>query len=113
MAVYEDLSRRGERLADQACEGVFATHGVPGQLNGAGSLFAFHFTDRPVCDYRSAAAADPRRGHELFLGLLNQGMMLAPRGMGCLYNRPRRGRDRALPRRPGGGSGRAGPAWRG
>ncbi|HZU18190.1 MAG TPA: aspartate aminotransferase family protein [Candidatus Dormibacteraeota bacterium] len=81
--IYEDLNRRGERLADQARE-VFATHGVPVQVNSAGSLFAFHFTDRPVRDYRSAAAADRRRGHELFLGLLNQGVMLAPRGMGCL-----------------------------
>lgn len=81
--IYEDLNRRGERLADRARE-VFATHSVPVQVNGAGLLFAFHFTDRPVRDHRSAAAADPRRAHELFLGLLNQGVMLAPRAMGCL-----------------------------
>jgi glutamate-1-semialdehyde 2,1-aminomutase len=82
-AVYEELNRRGEQLADQARE-VFATHRVPVQVNSAGSLFAFHFTERPVRDYRSAAVADAGRAHELFLGLLNEGVMLAPRGMGCL-----------------------------
>ena len=81
--VYDELNRRGERLAEQARE-VFAKCGVPVQVNNAGSLFAFHFTDRPVIDYRSAAAADRDKARELFLGLLNAGILLAPRGMGAV-----------------------------
>ena len=82
-AVYEELNRRGERLAEQARE-VFATHGVRVQVNNAGSLFAFHFADRPVTDYRSAAAADRVKARQLFFGLLNEGILLAPRGMGAV-----------------------------
>jgi glutamate-1-semialdehyde 2,1-aminomutase len=81
--VYDELDRRGARLAEHARE-VFATHGVPVQVNNAGSLFAFHFTDRPVVDYRGVAVTDKARAHELFLGLLNEGVLLAPRGMGAV-----------------------------
>lgn len=81
--VYSDLNRRGERLAEQARE-IFATHGLEVQVNSAGSIFAFHFTDRPVDAPPAAAAADKRRAHELFLALLTEGVMLAPRLMGVL-----------------------------
>ena len=49
-----------------------------------GSLFGVHFTDQPVRDYRSAAAGDRRLAREFFLGMLNHGVLLAPRGMGGL-----------------------------
>jgi glutamate-1-semialdehyde 2,1-aminomutase len=63
---------------------VFASHGVPVQVNSAGSMFALHFTDRPVVDYRSMAAADKKRTRDLFLGLINHGVLMAPRAMGSL-----------------------------
>src|SRR5438477_2219604 len=81
--VYEDLNRNGARGAEQLPE-VFASHDVPVQLNGAGSMFALHFTDRPVVDYRGVASANKEMTHELFLGLVNQGVLIAPRGMGAL-----------------------------
>jgi glutamate-1-semialdehyde 2,1-aminomutase len=81
--VYDDLNRRGARVKDQLSE-VFDSHGVTAQVNGAGSLFAVHFTDRPVTDYRSKATADSRITRDFFLGLVNHGALLAPRAMGAL-----------------------------
>ena len=81
--VFEELNRKGARVCEQLAE-VFASHGVPVQVNGAGSLFALHFADRPVVDYRSVAATNKKRTRDLFLGLVNHGVLMAPRGMGAL-----------------------------
>jgi glutamate-1-semialdehyde 2,1-aminomutase len=81
--VYQDLNRRGARVKDQLSE-VFSSHGVPAQVNGVGSLFAIHFTQTPVTDYRSKATSDDRMTRDLFLGLVNHGVLLAPRAMGAL-----------------------------
>jgi glutamate-1-semialdehyde 2,1-aminomutase len=81
--VYRDLNRQGERVKDQLTE-VFASHGVTAQVNGVGSLFAIHFTDRPVTDYRSKATSDPHMTRDFFLGLVNHGVLVAPRAMGAL-----------------------------
>src|SRR6266566_2857971 len=81
--VYDDLNRKGARVSEQLAE-VFASHDVAVQVNSAGSMFALHFTDRPVVDYRSMAAADKNKTRELFLGLVNHGVLMAPRAMGAL-----------------------------
>lgn len=81
--VYENLNRKGARVAEMLAE-VFASHGVPVQVNAVGSMFALHFTDRPVTDYRGVAAADKKKAREFFLGLVNHGVLIAPRGMGAL-----------------------------
>jgi glutamate-1-semialdehyde 2,1-aminomutase len=81
--VYRDLNRQGERVKDQLAE-VFASHGVTAQVNGVGSLFAIHFTDIPVTDYRSKATSNTWMTHDFFLGLVNHGVLVAPRAMGAL-----------------------------
>jgi glutamate-1-semialdehyde 2,1-aminomutase len=81
--VYQDLNRKGARICEQLAE-VFASHRVPVQVNSAGSMFALHFTERPVVDYRSMAAADKKKARQLFLGLVNHGVLMAPRAMGAL-----------------------------
>ena len=81
--VYEDLNRKGARVFELLSE-VFASHKVPVQVNGVGSMFALHFTDQPVVDYRTMAAADKRKARDLFLGLVNNGVLMAPRAMGAL-----------------------------
>jgi glutamate-1-semialdehyde 2,1-aminomutase len=81
--VYEELNRKGARVSEQLSE-VFASHGVPAQVNGVGSLFAIHFTDRPVVDYRTKASSNQRMTRDFFLGLVNHGVLLAPRAMGAL-----------------------------
>jgi glutamate-1-semialdehyde 2,1-aminomutase len=81
--VYEDLNRRGARVKDQLSE-VFASHGVAAQVNGVASLLAIHFTATPVTDYRSKMTADEGMTRDFFLGLLNHGVLMAPRAMGAL-----------------------------
>ena len=81
--VYDELNRKGARVRDQLTE-VFATHGMPAQVNAAGSLFAIHFTDIPVTDYRSKATSNPKITHDFFLSLVNHGVLMAPRAMGAL-----------------------------
>jgi glutamate-1-semialdehyde 2,1-aminomutase len=81
--VYEALNRKGARIKDQLTE-VFASHGMPAQVNGVGSLFAIHFTDIPVTDYRTKATSNEKITHEFFLALVNHGVLMAPRAMGAL-----------------------------
>jgi glutamate-1-semialdehyde 2,1-aminomutase len=81
--VYEELNRKGARVCEQLSE-VLASHGVRAQINGAGSLFAIHFTDRPVVDYRTKASTNKKMTRDFFLGLVNHGVLVAPRAMGAL-----------------------------
>jgi glutamate-1-semialdehyde 2,1-aminomutase len=81
--VYEELNRKGERVAELLRE-VFASRRIPVQVNSVGSLFALHFSDRPVVDYRGVAASNKERMREFFLALVNHGVLMAPRGMGSL-----------------------------
>jgi glutamate-1-semialdehyde 2,1-aminomutase len=81
--VYEELNRKGARVAEHLSE-VFASRQVAVQVNSVGSLFALHFTDKPVIDYRTMAAANKRMARDLFLGLINHGVLMAPRAMGAL-----------------------------
>ncbi|HET9781893.1 MAG TPA: aspartate aminotransferase family protein [Candidatus Dormibacteraeota bacterium] len=81
--VYDDLNRKGARVAELLRE-VFASHDVPVQVNAVGSLFALHFNADPVVDYRGVAASDKKRMRDFFLALLNHGVLMAPRGMGSL-----------------------------
>lgn len=71
----EELRTRGNAL--------FQRLGVKAQMVGVGSLFNVHFTDEPVTNYRSVAHSDREAGTALALSLMNRGILLAPRGMGC------------------------------
>jgi glutamate-1-semialdehyde 2,1-aminomutase len=82
-AVYEELNRQGARVKDQLTE-VFASHGLPAQVNAAGSLFAIHFTNVPVTDYRTKATSSAKITRDFFLALVNHGVLMAPRAMGAL-----------------------------
>lgn len=72
-----DSARAGLRAALKA-------RGVTGQVSGAGSLFQFHFTATPVTDYASAKSGNADIAFLMFLGMMNRGIQLASRGMGCL-----------------------------
>jgi glutamate-1-semialdehyde 2,1-aminomutase len=89
--VYDELNRKGARVKDQLTE-VFASHGVPAQVNGVGSLLAIHFTDVPVTDYRTKATSNKKITHEFFLALVNHGVLMAPRAMGA-FSTPMGERD--------------------
>lgn len=82
-SVYKELEAGGTQLRARLTE-VFEEVGVKAQVTGLASLFNIHFTDQEIIDYRDAAAADKELASLLFLDLLNRGISLAPRGMGCL-----------------------------
>jgi glutamate-1-semialdehyde 2,1-aminomutase len=63
---------------------ALARASVPAQLTGLGSLFGIHLTDRPVRTYRDAVRSDRGRLHRLYLGLFAEGVLIDPRGVGCL-----------------------------
>ncbi|MBO0686306.1 MAG: aminotransferase class III-fold pyridoxal phosphate-dependent enzyme, partial [Candidatus Dormibacteraeota bacterium] len=81
--VYERLDSLGEGLRGRLAAS-FEARDVPVQVTGDASLFCVHFSDQPVTDYRSLAARSQDRNREFFLRMLNQGVLLAPRGLGAL-----------------------------
>ena len=60
-------------LADAARAG-----GVPVRINRVGSMMTVFFTDRPVTDWDSAAAADTEAFSRFFRGMLSRGVLLPP-----------------------------------
>lgn len=70
----------GERLRSGIQE-IFDRHGIAARVNGIGSLLNVLFTDTDVVDYRSAATSDPALTRAFHLGLLLEGVFIAPRGL--------------------------------
>jgi glutamate-1-semialdehyde 2,1-aminomutase len=82
-AAFERLNGLGE-VARTALRATLAARNVVGQVTGAGSLFQVHFTKTSINDYRSAKTANADAAFLMFLGMMNRGVQLASRGMGCL-----------------------------
>lgn len=80
---YNRLNNMGAALKTKL-DALFASFKLPAQVNQIGSLFNIHFSDKPVNDYTSAAASDKQLMRALYLAMLNHGVILTPRGMGCL-----------------------------
>ena len=57
---------------------------VPVQVTGLGSLFGIHFQDDNLVGYRDIAKADSAFRHNVFLGLLNEGILMAPNLVGAV-----------------------------
>ncbi len=55
----------------------------PGQVTGVGSLFCLHWTKARLSDYRSSRPTDPQAPARVFMGLLNEGVLLTQRGLGA------------------------------
>jgi glutamate-1-semialdehyde 2,1-aminomutase len=81
--VYQRLNSLGQSLRDKAAS-LFQELEVAAQVTGAGSLFGIFFTPHPITSYREAARSDTELRHRVFLGLLNEGVLMDPRGAGCL-----------------------------
>jgi len=47
-------------------------------------IFGIHFAPRPVRSYRDTLAADRELRERLFLALIAEGILIDPRGAGCL-----------------------------
>ena len=91
IAAMEKLSPevigRTEELRDYLAEGirsVSAEFDLPVQVTGMGPFYAMHFTDRNVTNFRDAAILDQNFKQQVFLGLLNEGILVAPYLVGSL-----------------------------
>ena len=81
--VIADLNRRALRLHDDMTR-LLQRCRTPLQLHTIGSLFNLHAAAGPVEDYRAAAQGNKELLKWLQLALLNEGVLISPRGMGCL-----------------------------
>jgi glutamate-1-semialdehyde 2,1-aminomutase len=79
---YARLDELGERLRGGVAR-LLASTRRKGQITGVGSLFCLHWTTVPLTDYRSSRPRDPEAPMRVFMGLLNEGILLSQRGMGA------------------------------
>ncbi|MBI2525596.1 MAG: aspartate aminotransferase family protein [Candidatus Rokubacteria bacterium] len=79
---YARLDALGDRLRD-GVRRMLQRKKRPGQVTGAGSLFWLHWTKRRLGDFRSARPEDPRAPMRLFMGLVNEGVLMSQRGLGA------------------------------
>lgn len=81
--IYQRLDELTESLREglrTACAGLE----VPVQVTGLGSLFGIHFTGHPVRSYRDVTTVDTALREQVFLGLLNEGILIAPNLVGSI-----------------------------
>jgi glutamate-1-semialdehyde 2,1-aminomutase len=79
---YARLDALGDRLR-AGVKRVLAKHKQDAQVTGLGSLFWIHWTKKRLSDYRSSRPVDPERALRTFMALLNDGVLLTQRGLGC------------------------------
>jgi glutamate-1-semialdehyde 2,1-aminomutase len=78
---------RTEGLRDTLAQGirdVSAEFDVDVQVTGMGPFYAMHFTSGPVDNFRDAASVDQDFKRQLFLGLMNEGILVASYMVGAL-----------------------------
>lgn len=78
-----ELNGRGDRLRAAWAE-VGVRAGLPLTVTGRGSLLGLHLTPGPVRDIRDTWSEDRALGHAVFLSMMNEGVLLDPRGVSCL-----------------------------
>ena len=81
--VYRSLAEMTE-LLKQGIRDVCREMEVSVQVTGLGSLFGIHFTDREILNYRDIASGDYDLRDRMFLGLLNEGILMASNLVGSL-----------------------------
>ena len=79
---FARLDALGDRLRGGITRLLEATR-RKGQVTGIGSLFCLHWGTGDLSDYRSSRPKDPEAPMRVFLGLLNEGIILSQRGLGA------------------------------
>jgi len=80
---YARLDALGERLRGGVSRLLTATR-RKGQVSGVGSLFWLHWTTEKLTDYRSARPKDAETPLRVFMGLVNEGILMTQRGLGAI-----------------------------
>lgn len=76
-AIYQQLEEKGAYLKE-GLQQVLAQAGIPFVINHLGSMISVHFSETPVVDFASAAAANNNRFNQFFHAMLNRGIYLPP-----------------------------------
>jgi glutamate-1-semialdehyde 2,1-aminomutase len=79
---YARLDALGERLRGGVSR-LFSNTRRKGQVTGVGSLFWLHWTTEALTDYRSTRPKDAEAPLRVFVGLINEGILLTQRGLGA------------------------------
>lgn len=75
--IYEELEQKTTGLAS-GIQKVFDHAGIPSVINRTGSMMSLHFSEKPVTDFGSAAAANNELFKKYFHHCLSQGIYLPP-----------------------------------
>ena len=75
--IYEELNQKTAYL-HQGLEKVLSNWGQPFVINRFGSMISIHFSDHPVTDFATAAAANNDLFKKFFHAMLDQGIYLPP-----------------------------------
>jgi glutamate-1-semialdehyde 2,1-aminomutase len=81
-AAYARLDQLGDRLR-ASVTGLMRKRKLRAQVSGVGSLFCLHWTPTKLVDYRTSRPTDPTMPLRVFVGLLNEGIVLSQRGLGA------------------------------
>jgi glutamate-1-semialdehyde 2,1-aminomutase len=81
--VCGELAAKGDRLRAGLGRRI-ERDGLPACITGRGSLFNIHVGAGQVRTFRDTRHVDGARQQALFLGLLSEGFIIAPRGMGAI-----------------------------
>ena len=79
---FARLDALGDRLRGGTTRLLEATR-RKGQVTGVGSLFCLHWVTGDLTDYRGSRPKDADAPLRVFLGLLNEGIILSQRGLGA------------------------------
>ena len=74
---YAELSRKSNWLIDEMRQSA-GQNGIPFQTNVMGGMFGFFFAEKPVRNYQDAAESDQDHFRKFFMGMLKEGIYLAP-----------------------------------
>ena len=81
--VYRELAEKTE-LLKEGIKAACTDLEVPVQVTGLGSLFGIHFTESSIENYRDIASANHDLRDRMFLGLLNEGILMASNLVGSV-----------------------------
>jgi glutamate-1-semialdehyde 2,1-aminomutase len=76
-SVYAELEEKGEYL-HKGLQQVLDESGVPYVINHLGTMISIHFSEKPVTDFASAAAANNAFFNQYFHAMLDRGVYLPP-----------------------------------
>lgn len=81
--VYARMNALGDQLRAKL-RAVFDEFEIDARVTGIGSLFGIHFTSEDIRDYRGVVRSNQTMRRALFMGLLNEGVLLQTGAAGAL-----------------------------